>query len=251
MERKEIITALVEYFGVKPKYMGMPTCAYELATQQGTYTIDLAGKIKNSEGVAVELESLINGKVDEAASAPAETENISFEVAVPMEGHTGSTLRNLVNMVFSKQALIKKSFGLSANIVEDAFSVGINAAKMEILADFEKAVEDLGTQSCPGIAFDFVGNCITFKFLEGIMSSEMLKAYTQLVALLNQNAMVLKHASAKVIITDNDKFTFRIFLVKLGMIGDSYKITRKVLLENLKGNSAFKGGSKPEKVAAE
>jgi hypothetical protein len=105
--------------------------------------------------------------------------------------------------------------------------------------------------SCPGIGFDFVNNTITFKFLEGEMSSEKIKAYTHLVALLNQNAKALKHASAKAKDTDNDKFTFRVWLVKLGMIGDEYKTTRKVLLERLEGNSAFRRGSKPEKVTAE
>jgi len=63
--------------------------------------------------------------------------------------------------------------------------------------------------------------------------------------------MALKHASAKSKDTDNDKFTFRVWLVKIGMVGDEYKIARKVLLERLKGNSAFRSGSKPEKVVVE
>jgi hypothetical protein len=31
------------------------------------------------------------------------------------------------------------------------------------------------------------------------------------------------------------------------MIGDEYKDTRKILLENLEGNSAFRSGKKPDK----
>lgn len=250
MNRKETIKLLGEFFGVKPKYLGMPSCAYELATQQETYTINLAGKIMTTEGKEVDLESLINGKVEEA-SKPTETEATSFEVAVPMEGHTGLTLRNLANMVYSKQALIKKSFGVVENILEDAFSVGINEAKIVTLDDFKSAIEDIGTESCPGITFDFSNNTITFKFFKGEMSSEKVKSYTQLVALLNQNAKALKHASFKVSDTDNDKFTFRVWLVKLGMIGAEYKSARKVLLEKLEGNSAFRRGSKPENVATE
>jgi len=64
---------------------------------------------------------------------------------------------------------------------------------------------------------------------------------------LNQNAKTLKHVSAKAKDTDNDKFTFRVFLIRLGMIGDEYKDTRKILLENLEGNSAFRSGKKPDK----
>ena len=83
------------------------------------------------------------------------------------------------------------------------------------------------------------------------MSPEKIKAYTQLVALLNQSAKAQKHASAKSKDTDNDKFTFRVWLVKLDMVGDDYKMTRKILLEKLEGNSAFRSGSKPEKVVVE
>ena len=68
-----------------------------------------------------------------------------------------------------------------------------------------------------------------------------------MIGLLNQNAKALKHASAKSKDTDNDKFTFRVFLIRLGMVGDEYKVARKVLLENLEGNSAFRSGKKPEK----
>jgi len=252
MERKEIVKALGKHFGVKPKYMGVPSCAYQIETAEETYNIDRVGKITSSEGKELEFETLINGRVEEEdASEPAETETTSFEVAVPMEGHNGITLRNLVNMVYSKQALIKKSLGIAVNIVEDDFSIGINEAKMETLEDFKTAIEDIGVSSCPGIGLDFNDNIITFRFLEGEVSPEKIKAYTQLVALLNQNAMALKHASAKSKDTDNDKFTFRVWLVKIGMVGDDYKIARKVLIERLKGNSAFRSGSKPEKAVTE
>jgi len=251
MERKEIIKAFGEHFGIVPKYMGVPSFAYQIATQQETYTIDRTGKITTSEGKVVELESLINGRVEEKASEPTGAETTAFEVVVPMEDHTGTTLRNLVNIVYSKQVLIKKSLGIEANIIEDDFSIAINKAKMETLEEFKTAIEDNGAGSCPGIAFDFNNNTITFKFLEGEVSAEKVKAYTQLVALLNQNAKTLKHASAKAKDTDNDKFTFRVWLVKLGMIGDDYKSARKVLLENLEGNSAFRSGSKPEKTVVE
>lgn len=245
MERKEIIKALGEHFGVEPKYMGVPSFAYQVQTTDETYTIDRAGKITTSAGMEVELESILNGgKVEEPSEPIAET--ISIEVAVPMEGHTGSTLKNLVNMIYSKQALIKKSLGITGNIIETEFCKGINEGKIESLDNFRVAIESIGEKHCPGIAFDF-NNTVIFKFLEGEVIPEKVQAYTQLVSLLNQNAKTLKYASAKSKDTDNDKFTFRVFLIRLGMVGDEYKAARKVLLENLEGNSAFRSGKKPEK----
>lgn len=248
MERKEIVKALGEHFGVEAKYMGVPSFAYQIETAEGTYTVDRVGKIKTSAGIEVELEALLNTRHEDETIEPTATEPIAVEVAVPMEGHTGITLKNLVNMIYSKQALIKKSLRIVENIVEDDFSKGINQAKTETLEDFKTAIESIGENRCLGIEFDFNNNTITFKFLKGEGSAEKVTAYTQFVALLNQSAKTLKHASAKSKETDNDKFTFRVFLIRLGMVGDEYKVTRKVLLENLEGNSAFRSGSKPEKV---
>ena len=250
MDKKEIIKSLEEHFGVKPKYMGVPTCAYQIETADETYIIDRAGKIIKADGNEVELEKLLNPKNTEETVATNEAEITTFEVTVPMEGHTGNTLRNLVNIIYSKQTLIKKSLRITGNIIEDDFCKAIIEAKPETLEDFKTAANNTGVDKCEGITFDFNNNTITFKFLEGEASSEKVHAYTQFVALLNQRAKVLKHASARAKDTDNDKFTFRVFLIRLGMVGDEYKATRKILLENLEGNSAFRNGRKPEKNVA-
>ena len=42
--------------------------------------------------------------------------------------------------------------------------------------------------------------------------------------------------------SDNEKYAFRCFLLRLGMIGEDFKQTRKVLLRNLTGSSAFRHG---------
>ncbi len=51
-----------------------------------------------------------------------------------------------------------------------------------------------------------------------------------------------KRVVATLLETDNDKYAFRCFLLRLGFISDEYKIARKVLLKNLSGNSAFRYG---------
>ena len=40
--------------------------------------------------------------------------------------------------------------------------------------------------------------------------------------------------------TDNEKYAFRTWLIRLGMTGNEYKSTRKLLLQNLSGNGAFR-----------
>jgi hypothetical protein len=51
-----------------------------------------------------------------------------------------------------------------------------------------------------------------------------------------------KRVNNKPDISDNEKYAFRCFLLRLGMIGSEYKTARKVLLRNLTGSSAFRHG---------
>ena len=67
-------------------------------------------------------------------------------------------------------------------------------------------------------------------------------AYAQFVAGLADLAWRQKRVSKNPVTTDNDRFTFRTFLIRLGMVGEEYKKARKILLRNLAGNSAFRHG---------
>ncbi len=239
MEKKELLKALETHFGVKPKYLGVPSCAYQIQTEQGIYTIDKIGKILNLDGTEVELETLIGSGIEQEKIETAEP--ISFEVSAPMTDHTGNSLRNLVNMVYSKQALIKKSLGLEVDIITDDFCHVINNANTATLEDFKAAITGKEAGS-PEIAFDFDGRMVTFKFLKEDSSPEMVQANIQFVSLLNKISKELKYASARITETDNDKFTFRVFLIRIGMVGNQYKKAREVLLANMAGNSAFRNG---------
>ena len=45
---------------------------------------------------------------------------------------------------------------------------------------------------------------------------------------------------------DNEKYIFRVWLIRIGMQGEEFKTTRKILLENLSGNAAFKTAEQAE-----
>ena len=231
--------------------MGVPSFAYQIKTEGETYIIDRAGNITNAEGIELELEAILNPIVREDTNEvieeqTEEIQNEPFEIAIPMEGHTGITLRNLINMIYSKQELIQKSLGISEGIINEDFVKVINEAKIQTLEEFKMVIDNIGKENCKGIEFDFENKKISFKFINEEADAEKVKAYTQFIELLDQSAKELKHASARVSVTDNPKFTFRVFLIRLGMVGDEYKIARKILLENLEGNAAFRYG-KPEK----
>lgn len=233
MDRKEIAKILSDHFGVEAKYMGTPSFAYQITIAEGvTYTIDREGKITNSEGIELEIESILKCR------APEEFK----EFSLPMDGHSGVTLRNLINLISSKQSIIKKVFNFNADIVNEEFIENINNERLVTIEDFKSKVQSIGIEKTPGIKFDFEKKNIYFDF---IRTFEDTDAAIQFAKALNESAKRLKQSSPKATETDNEKFTFRTFLVRLGFVGDDYKKAREVLLKNLEGNGAFRKG-KPE-----
>ena len=83
-------------------------------------------------------------------------------------------------------------------------------------------------------------------------------AYTQFITLLCKFAKERKRVAVKSSSPDNaenadfnEKYAFRCFLLRIGMIGAEYKAARKVLLRNLTGSSTFKNGTASSDTAAE
>ena len=47
-------------------------------------------------------------------------------------------------------------------------------------------------------------------------------------------------------VSENEQFTFRTWLVRLGLNGDEFKQTRELLLENLEGDKAWLKPKEPK-----
>ena len=67
-----------------------------------------------------------------------------------------------------------------------------------------------------------------------------LKAYIQLCLAMSQLAKDLKHASNKPQQTENEKYAFRCWMLRLGFIGEEFKTARTLLLRNVSGNCAWR-----------
>ena len=65
-------------------------------------------------------------------------------------------------------------------------------------------------------------------------------AYAKLVFAIAKLAVNQKRASAEEKQNDNEKLAMRLFLIRLGFIGDEYKTARAILTRNFTGNSAWK-----------
>ncbi|GIW48993.1 MAG: hypothetical protein KatS3mg079_469 [Caloramator sp.] len=235
MDRKEMVKTLSEILNYPAKYLGAPSFAYEIETEDETYTIDRQGNITTLGGRIVTLDEILKSRQPKEEFA-LDSVNLEF----PIEEYTGRTLKNVLNMIYSKQHLIVKALELKEHFIDESFIKNLNSKKIENLEEFKDAINELGTDGLKGIYFDFDKGTFTFKLLGEDITSEKIKAFMELASFINLNAQKLKYASYKQSQQDNPKYAFRTWLIRLGMNGDEYKQIRKTLLSNLDGNSAFR-----------
>ena len=74
-----------------------------------------------------------------------------------------------------------------------------------------------------------------------------VKSYIQLCLAISHQALVQKSARKTKTQSDNEKYTFRTWLLRLGLIGDEFKTARQHLLKNLDGNIAWKDPAQAER----
>ena len=202
-QRKQLAEDISVALHTIPKYLGYPTCNYQI----GDCTLERDGKLIIPECVADETATALLGHLRNRGyvGEAVDTED-RLTISMPRELFTKTEIETLQQIVTARTPLLKKAF----------------------LADFLEAVVTDTTVSFPWFPFTAEPNEVN--------------AYSAFVAKLCHMARRQKRVVAVVAETDNDKYAFRCFLLRLGFIGDEYKIARKVLLKNLTGNSAFRYG---------
>ena len=220
--RKQLAQAIAEYMECDVKYLGAPTFAYEVdyftVNKNGSIVFDGRADTEEIEGLIdflVYKDFIVSASYEEETEAEETESGIDgvegIAIQLPMEDITPIALDNLFRLIDSKAELIKKAIGCD--------SVNINLT------------ED-GRLEFPWFARE--------------STPEEVRTYMLLVTKLVETAKAQKRVTAKQKEVENEKFAFRCFLLKLGFIGDEYKLARKILLKNFEGSSAFKSGKRNE-----
>ena len=244
--RKEAAARLAEITGAESRYTKVPRCAYEV----GPYTIEKDGSITIAEDADLApLQALADEGLVEPFEAPAtepaaeetEEEPINLTVEVPMKHHNGATLRNLINLIYTRAGLLNKALGTGFRVDEeliealkdDACTLTTDSL-LQVIGDFE---EEHG-KAIDGLTFTPEG--ITFSSLPETTDAEKLRTFTILAGMMNKQALDQKRIQAKAVNEENEKYALRIWLTRLGMSGSEFKEARKVLMANLTGHCAFR-----------
>ena len=212
-ERKNLVTAVSEIMGWEPVYKGAPTFAYAV----NNIIIDKDSTVicESDEASSQLLQSLTERGFRAETAAESETEeNIAPKengnktaIEMPGDGFSDTAMANLENLVTSKGSLIKKALGVDSLPIERTESI------------------------------------VAFPWFTADITPEETDTYIKFIALLHGMAKNQKRVNTKENSTENEKFSFRVFLIRLGMVGDEYKSARKILLSKLSGNSAFLRGN--------
>ena len=86
----------------------------------------------------------------------------------------------------------------------------------------------------------FSKGTIEFRLFNSTLHAGKVKAYIQLCLAISHQALEQKRAQPTQTHSSNEKYTFRTWLLRLGMIGDEFKTARLHLLNHLEGNIAWR-----------
>jgi hypothetical protein len=89
----------------------------------------------------------------------------------------------------------------------------------------------------------FSKGTVEFRCFNSTTHAGEIKAYIQFCLAVSHQALTQRSATYKPVVTDNAKYTFRCWLLRLGLIGDEFKTARLHLMKHLEGNSAWRHAS--------
>ncbi len=241
--RKSLAQAVADIAGGEARYLGAPSFSYEI----GDYRVLKDGTLEGADnpGLVADLQGLhgfvptgaeYDSPLPEAEPVPADAgipyaaalggrvspyrdfeeppaygapagEDDSFTIELPRESMSDAAIENLRRLVAGKATLIQKALA---------------ADSLEIEVTDER---------------------IRFPWFQRQPDTDTVRAFATLAGCLAAQAIALQRVNATSKVIENEKYAFRVFLLRLGMIGDEYKAVRKTLLKNLPGNSAFKSGA--------
>ena len=283
--RANAAAVLAEYFGTAVKYIGGTYDKYRVNDRQGrswnlvsdrsirTYKKQGNKLIDASRDFSVELVSpiceykdieLIQELVRKLRKAGAVTnESTGIHVHIDASRFDAASLRNLTNIIRSKEDILYKALQVKVSReyccqkVDESFLTELNKKKPKtrekLKSIWYKGIDGSSVHyhesryHALNLHSVFQKGTVEFRMFNSTLHAGKVKAYIQLSLAICAQALTQKRASYTRTVSANEKYTFRTWLLRLGMIGDEFKTARTHLLEHLDGNIAWKDPSQIEK----
>lgn len=185
-------------------------------------------------------------------------DSCGIHIHVDASPYDARSLRNMVNIMYSKEDLIYKALNVNVTRehryckkVDEEFIKKLNSSKPKNLDAVEniwyngntlrsRAHYDSSRYHALNLHSVFSKGTIEFRLFNGTLHAGEIKSYIQFCLAVSHQALSQTKASRRKTHSTNEKYTFRTWLLRLGMIGDEFKTARYHLLKNLDGCIAWK-----------
>jgi len=280
--REKAAEAIAEYFGTESFYIGTYYKTYGAKDRQGrtwkatfdssiiaqkksggrtvgandTYKCEIVSPILTYEDMA-DLQEIIRRLRHSGAFVNSQC---GIHIHVDASRYTPQTLRNLVNIIASKEDILYKALRIDPARMQwckktnGELLEAINRRKpqtMEALKDIWYAGstrdrdEHYNDTRYHGLNLHstFTKGTVEFRLFNSTTHAGEIKAYIQFCLAVSHQALTQKKASARKTVTDNEKYAFRCWMLRLGLSGDEFKTCRLHFLKHLEGNSAWRNAA--------
>ena len=186
-----------------------------------------------------------------------------IHVHINAEPFDARTLRNITNIMAAKEDLIHKALGVSVDRqhrwcqpVDTRFLEELNRRKPKSMEAVERIWYngesrrdqhyDDSRYHCLNLHSVFQKGTVEFRLFNGTLHAGKIKAYIQFCLAIGAQALNQSCASRRKTQTSNEKYTFRTWLLRLGLNGEEFATARQHLLANLPGCIAWKDPAQAE-----
>ena len=280
--RKKAAEVIAEYFGTESFYLGTYYKTYGAKDRQGRtwkatydssiiaqkksggrtvqaadeYKCEVVSPILTYEDMA-DLQEIIRQLRHKGAFVNSQC---GIHIHVDAARYTPQTLRNLVNIIASKEDILYKALRIDparmrwCKKTNGELLEAINRRKpqtMEALKDIWYAGSTRGRDEHYNdtryhglnLHSTFTKGTVEFRLFNSTTHAGEIKAYIQFCLAVSHQALTQKKASARKTVTDNEKYAFRCWMLRLGLSGDEFKTCRLHFLKHLEGNSAWRNAA--------
>ena len=280
--RKKAAEVIAGYFGTESFYLGTYYKTYGAKDRQGrtwkaTYDSSIIAQKKSggrtvqaadeykceivspilTYGDMADLQEVVRRLRHSGAFVNSQC---GIHIHVDASRYTPQTLRNLVNIIASKEDILYKALRIDparlrwCKKTNEKLMEAINRRKpqtMEALKDIWYAGSTRGRDEHYNdtryhglnLHSTFTKGTVEFRLFNSTTHAGEIKAYIQFCLAVSHQALTQKKASARKTVTDNEKYAFRCWMLRLGLSGDEFKTCRLHFLKHLEGNSAWRNAA--------
>ena len=273
-DRKAIAKALAEHLGTTAKYLGMPTCAYQV----GEYTVNKDGSISGDDLEVIRPLLIEHGYIEATPAAEPDpipeqlqepeqpaagdsgdtlvldpvalkqaTDYITrIDLTIPAPNMTPNNLRNLFFTVYSKQTLLNHMMDADLIQIPETLVTRLQESLPETPDAFTALLDDL--KDSDGLdGFDYRDGNVTLCVPHAAGEPALWEAFAGLLGRIVATAKAATRVMPEIPEAESEKYMARTWLLRMGYGGQNLKAQRRELLKNLKGPSAFPNSAAAQK----